>query len=248
MTLAEDRLSDRLLEEESVQDLTAGRLLEDVVRGRAAIGLTDRRLLCLSKTGEFVDVRYDYVCSIRSRRRTKVRFRDRNGNGRTLHVVGGLFALGAVVVGVFVATSIGALQTVVTAVLAAVTATLALVVDRLRKRPDVERTRDSVFLGGTVVALSVCFGVGLVSSSVFAPLFVVLVFGGAALGEYALRHREDLNRIGLERHHEMVCTVRTVDGETVHVAVDATSDFDRELATRVHRTDPAPVDVPAVRA
>lgn len=247
MSHAEDRLGSYLLEGESVQEGTSGRILDDDVRGRATVGLTDRRVLCLSETGEFVDVRYDYVCSIRSRRRTRIRYRPRDGTNRTLFLLGSVLAVGALVAGGFATSSATLVQGVATVVLAAVTVVVAVAVDRVRKRPRVERTGDSVLVGAGVTTLLIALVIALVAASVIVPVFVLATVGGLGVARYVSRYRDDLGDVGLERHTETLLSIGTVDGETVHVAIDAPSDLDRTLSTAVHRTDPAPVDVPVVR-
>ena len=248
MQLVEDRFRGRLAEDETVQTLTSGRLLEDDGGGRTTIGLTDRRFLCVSKAGEFVDVRYDYVCSIRSRPRTKVQYRTRDGFGRTRYVLGGLLALTLVAVGVSVALSIGPTVAAASIGLGLATAAVAAAVDVVRKRTGVGRTIDQIFVGTGVLALLVLAGIGLFAASVAASLFVLVTAGGLVLAGYAAHHREELGGVAVERHREMVVEINTVDGDTVNVAVDTDSDLDRELSASVHRSEPAAVDVPSIRS
>lgn len=227
---------------------TTGRLLEAGGRGRAAIGLTDRRLLCLSTTGEFVDVRHEYVCSIRSRERTRVGYRPGNDPDRTARLGAGLAALVAVVAGVVVTTAIGALQGALTVALAAATVGAVAFVQFLRTRSGADRAAEQLAVGASVAALLAVVGVALLASVVSVPLYALVTLGGLALAGYAARHRAALDGAGLEGRRESLLTVNTIDGESVSVAIDADSAFDRELSACVHRTDSAALEVPVAES
>lgn len=246
MRRAEDRLRGHLVESEneSVRALTWGRLLETDGGGRVAIGLTDRRLLAVSTAGEFLTVRYEYVSSIRSRERTRVRYRPGDGPNRTVRLAGGLAALIALVA--VAATTIGGGRALVTSAIAAATVVTAAVVQSLRTRSGVGRSAEQIAVGAGVFALLALVGTALLAGSVSVPLYALAALGGLVLAGYAATHRDELDAFGLEGHRESLLGINTVDGETVTIAVDADSTFDRELAAAVHRTEP--VDVPVVRS
>ena len=244
MGRVEERFRSHLVEDESVRALTSGRLLGAGVRGRAAIGLTDRRLLCVSPTGEFVDVRYDYVCSIRSRNRTRVRYRSEGGPNRTRRLLAGITAFALLVAGVVAATPIGRIQGLVTAIVAVATVAIAAAVQALRTRSGVGRATDQIAVGAGVLGLFGLVGVALLATGVSVPLYGLVTLGGLALVRYAASHREELDGLGIDGHRESLLRINTVDGETVAIAVDADSSFDRELGASVHRTEPAPVEIP----
>ncbi|MXV60768.1 hypothetical protein GS429_01510 [Natronorubrum sp. JWXQ-INN-674] len=246
MRLAEDRFSSHLVEGESMRDLSSGRLLDDAVRGEAAIGLTDRRLLCVSNLGEFVDVRYDYICSIKSRQRTQVAYRSPDGSNRLLHLLGGLLVVVALGVGVLSFSAAGALEAGVTGLLAIVTVVVAATVESVRKRPGVGRTHEPVFVGAGVLALFGLVGASLLVAGVVTSLYALLTLGGLGLVGYAHRYRADLDGTGLTSHQETLLTINTIDGETVRIAVDTDADLDHKLSTCVHQRDAAPVDTPVI--
>ncbi|WP_339103209.1 hypothetical protein [Haloterrigena salinisoli] len=246
MRRVEERFRSHLVEDESVRALASGRLLGDAVRGRATIGATDRRLLCVSATGEFVDVRYDYVCSIRSRERTRVEYRAADGSNRPTALLGGLAALVLLVGGIVVATAISAVQGLAAAALAAVTVALAAAVQFLRTRPGIGRAVDQLAVGAGVLALLVPLGIALLATTVSLPLYGIATLGGLALVGYAA-HRAEFDGLGIDGRRESVLTVTTVDGDTVSIAIDADSTFGRDLETCVHRTDSAPVERPFAR-
>lgn len=247
MRRVEERFRSHLVEDESVRALASGRLLGDAVRGRATIGATDRRLLCVSAAGEFVDVRYDYVCSIRCRERTRVRYRSGDGPNRALHLLGGVAAIALFVAVVAAATAIGAIQGIATAALAAVTVALAATVQSLRTRPGIGRAVDQIAVGAGVLALLVLAGVALLAASVSLSLYGLVTLAGLALAGYAAGHRAELDELGIDGRRESVLTVTTVDGDAVSIAVDADSTFDRDLEACARRTDPAPVGRPLAR-
>ncbi|ADB61188.1 hypothetical protein Htur_2308 [Haloterrigena turkmenica DSM 5511] len=248
MRRVEERFRSHLVEDESVRALASGRLLGDAVRGRATIGATDRRLLCVSDAGEFVDVRYDWVCSIRRREQTRVEYRSAAGPNRSLRLLGGLAALAVLVVGTVATTGVSAVQGVATAALAAATVALAAAVQSLRTRPGIGRAADQIAVGAGVLALLVPLGVALFTTTVSPPLYGLVTLAGLGLVVYAAGHRTELDGLGIDGRRETLLTVTTVDGETVTLAVDADSTFDRDLEACVHRTDPASVERPLARA
>lgn len=52
--------------------MTEGRLVDDSIRGHLSIGLTDRRVVCLSSAGDLVDVEYATISTIRSFTRSRL--------------------------------------------------------------------------------------------------------------------------------------------------------------------------------
>ncbi|MFC3960104.1 hypothetical protein [Halovivax cerinus] len=90
------RIEERLVPDEDLRVVTDGRLIDDSVRGSVAIGLTDRRVLCLSPTGDLVDVEYASIGTIRRFTRSRLAV---EGIDRRL-LVGGFGGLSAVFVAV----------------------------------------------------------------------------------------------------------------------------------------------------
>lgn len=247
MRRVEERFRSHLVEDESVRALASGRLLGDAVRGRATIGATDRRLLCVSVAGEFVDVRYDYVCSIRSRERTRVEYRSADGANPLIALMGGFAALVLLAGGIIAATAISAVQGLAAAALAAVTVALAAAVQFLRTRSGIGRAVGQLAVGAAVLALLVPLGIALLAAAVPLALYGLATLGGFALVGYAAAHRAELDGLGIDSRRESVLTVTTVDGDAVSIAIGADSTFGRDLETAVHRTGSAPVERPLAR-
>lgn len=243
MPLAEERFRSHLAEDESVRELTSGRLLADAVRGPAAIGLTDRRLLCVSPSGEFVAVRYDYVSSIRGQRRTSVEYVPAGERNRLLSLLGGLAAVLGLAAVVLVASGADPIRGAATVTLAVATVAVTAAVGRLRKRTAVGGTAEQVALGAGVLALLSLVGLGLFAATAVAPLFAVSTLGGLGLAGYAARHWETLRELELDRTRETHLTVEMIGGDSVRIAVDAESNLGRRLGICVHR-DPTPADLP----
>ncbi|WP_440764569.1 hypothetical protein [Natronorubrum sp. DTA7] len=240
MRPAEERFTRHLIEGESVQDLTSGTLLEDPVRGAAAVGATDRRMLCVSKTGGFVDVSYDYICSIESQRRTRTTYRPGDENDRLLPLVGGLLALAALAVVVAASVPLDGFVGALTVGLAAATVTLGSAVEHVRTQTN--RAYGPVFVGAGVLTLLALVGVVLVAPTVYVPLYLLVTLGGCGLVAYAARHREHLSGPGLERHPKIHLSINTIDGETVRIAIDGETRFDRELSACIHRYEGSTID------
>ena len=252
MRPVEDRLRGHLAEGESIQSVTAGRLLEAGARGRAAIGLTERRFLCVDDAGDFVDVGYDYVSSIRRRRRTKIRVQSGNGPNRLLHLAAGLVGVLALIAGLVLSSTVPPFRAAAAVALAVVTVAVAVPTEVVRRRSSVGRSYDEIAVGVGGLALLGAIGTALVASSVSIPLYVLTTLGGLVLAGYAVRYRDEIEPriegLGLEREREAVIAITTIDGTTVRVAVDADSTFGRELGTWVHRRerDPAIAETPVV--
>ncbi|MFC4542114.1 hypothetical protein ACFO5R_09255 [Halosolutus amylolyticus] len=238
MTDAEDRLSSHLVEDEALQRLTSGHRLERP-GDRLAVGLTDRRLLCVSDSGAFTDVRYDYVSSIESRERSRVRFTTGPDGQRTLGLVGGVLVIGALLVGFGRLSAGGIVRDAVTVGFALATVAITSAIGHVCRRDDGVAPREQLFVGTGILSVVVLASAGLFSPVLVAPLFVVATLAGLVLVRYARRHRDQFNGIGLRRHRETLLTVTTVDGRTIDLAVEADTDVDRTLSTAVYR-DSAP--------
>ncbi|WP_265111812.1 hypothetical protein [Halosolutus halophilus] len=246
MMPAEERLSDHLVEDESVQRLTSGRFLENPTRERLAVGLTDRRLLCVSNGGSFTDIRYDYVSSIESRQRTRLRFSSGPEGQRVLGLVGGILAIGVLLVGFGRLSTGGVVRDAVTVGLAIATVAITTAIVHAGRRDGQDTSREQLFVGTGVVSVLVLVSVGLFSSTLVAPLFVVTTLGGLALVWYGQRHRDRFDEIGLDRQRETHLSITTVDGRTIDIAVEADTDVDRMLSAAVYRdASPAAVHLDA---
>lgn len=242
----EDRFQEHLVEGESLRATTSGRLLEDGFDGRTVVGLTDRRLLCVTDAGAFIDVRYDHVCSVRSRQRTRVEYRSGDGPDRVLHLAGGVGALGVVLVAVGVVLSVGATVGATAVALATGTATLVAGITERSHTASVGDTGDTMLVGAGVLSAVGLVVVGLLSGVVSTPVYVLATVGVLSLVGYARRYRRDLAVDGwsVVRHSESAVRINTVDGTTVRIAIDPDTGFDRELSASIHRRDDVDVDTP----
>lgn len=235
MTTAEKRLANHLVEDESVQRLTSGRFLENPTRDRLTVGLTDRRLLCVSDGGAFTDVRYDYISSIESRQRTGLRFSDRQDGLRVMGIVGGLLVGGALLVALGQLSAGGVVRDAVTVGLALGTVAITTAVNHVRRRGTGVEPREQLFVGTGLLSVLVLVSVGLFSPTLVAPLFVVTTLGGLGLVRYGRRRRDQFDGIGLQRQREKHLSITTVDGRSVEIVVEADTDVDRELSSAVYR-------------
>lgn len=242
MTFAEERLATHLVEGESVHRLTLGRFLEDPTRERLTVGLTDRRLLCLSNSGEFTDIRYGYISSVTSRQQPSVRLATGNGDKYLLGLVGGVLALGGLLVGLALASPHGVVLDTVTVVLALGFVGLTTAVERVRRRSEGNTSHRQLFVGTGVLSIVILGSVSLLSSSLSTPLFVAGVLGGFALGWYAYRYRELFSEIEYQRHQEKHLSITTVDGQTIVLVLDAETDLDRILSASLSRAESTRVD------
>ncbi|SEH14967.1 hypothetical protein SAMN04487967_1854 [Natronorubrum sediminis] len=240
MRPAEKQFTAHLADGESVQDLTSGSVLETPLRGEAAVGVTDRRILCVSNAGEYIAVPFEYICSIHSNRRTRTRYRSDGERSHRTPLWGGLAVLSAASIGLALAFALDVSQILATVALAAGTIAIAAGVQHVRGRSRVNRSYESILVGAGILALAVLAGVAIFVTSVFIPLYALVTVGGLALAAYAARYSDQLEPPRLERRHETFLTINTVDGETVRIVVDANADLARTLATSVYRPERGP--------
>ncbi|APX96364.1 hypothetical protein [Natronorubrum daqingense] len=240
MRSAEKQFTAHLADGESVQDLTSGSVLETPLRGGATVGVTDRRILCVSNAGEYIAIPFEYICSIHSNRRTKTQYRSDGERSHRTPLLGGLAVLSAVSIGLTLAFALDVNQILATIALAVGTVAITAGVQRVRGRSRVDRSYESVLVGAGILALAALVGVAVFVTSVFTPLYALVTVGGLALVAYAARHSDRIEPPRLERRHETFLTINTVDGETVRIVVDANTDLARTLSTSVYRTERGP--------
>lgn len=253
MSPTSERLREYPSPDESLVAVYAATLSTSSDWTAASLGLTDRRLLCVSEDGEFTTVGYDSLCTIRSHTRTS---RSIRGNDYRLLLGGGSFA-GALGLGGLVAATTGVLVTVLS--LASVGGlvssvslyrrtdrfgweTLDAVVERVPGLTDsdtLERYRDRVsddglhrmllIASGCTALLGTVATVLLASSWLVVPALLVLG-GGVALVDHAHRHRTELDGFEIVRRHETELSISTDDGRTIHIRSDPADEVDRALS------------------
>ena len=243
MKTAEARLSSHLVEDESIQCLTSGRLLEDPSGEQVAVGLSDRRLLCVSESGEFTDVRYDYVSSITSRQRTSLQFETEAQTIRTVGIVGGIFLLGGVLTGLGELSAGSGISDAITVLISLGTVAAAVIVERSRRADGITTSRRQLLVGTGLFVVAVLATLALVMTALSTSLYVVAVTVAAVVAWTGLSNWDQLTAIGLRSRPETEITVTTVDGQRIDVVVDGETDVDRRLSTSIYRDGSPSVDL-----
>lgn len=250
-----DRLREYLIPEEPLRGVYAATLSDDSSPKEVAVGVTDRRLLCLSDDGTFLNVGYDSICAIRSHQRSS--FTYRGNDYRILLGSGALLAvLGFVALAAF-ASSPG-VPVLALATVGAVAATAALfwsddvselatpeAIDRhtaadfdgaeaLRRAgqrlPDGVEAQHALTVASAFVAVAGFLGTAAVATTPVVLLFFVPILGGIGLVDYGRRHVEELDGIEISRERARNVRIRTDDGRTVRLETDPSADVDRELS------------------
>lgn len=254
MSPSADQFRAYLALREPVVAVSTGTLFETSSWDPVSIGLTDRRLLCVTQDGQVITVDYDAICMIQSRPRTTQTYRGMDY--RLPMGVGGLIALlGGVGVVVFATSVLVALFTLVTVgglitaeslrrcgdeVQPNTTTEVAKYVpydvdDRILSRladhlvPDTTEEREVLVIGSGGVALVSFVGLVLLVSSGYVVLGVCTLVGGIALVDYSIRHRSEFDGIDVSRHHETEVSISTNADRTIHIRSDSSEEFVREL-------------------
>jgi uncharacterized membrane protein len=226
-----DRLRDHLAPDERLTAAYSVRLSGTSVWTPPTLGVTDRRLLWVGDGGRAASIDLDYVTGVRSRRRTRPRFR---GRDHRLQMGGSGLLAALCLVGVVVLSSnlLVPLLSLVTVGGLAATEYLWRAFDEIQVE---------AIAGTALVAAASYLGIVVAASSVVAPLLVLLAIGGVALVEYARRRASDFGGIEMEYRHHREVSISTADGRTVHVRCDPSEQIDRELSRLafVDRADPA---------
>jgi hypothetical protein len=255
MLPASDRLREYLAAEELLVAVFAATLHQNSVWKAASIGVTDRRILCVSEDGEVVTVGYDSICTIRSRQRTTRAFRE---NDSLLLLGSGTLAAILGLVGVVVLAT-----DIVAPLLVLVIVGGFVLVEYLRRNVDeiqpetilegakeslartsmteahISDTRAAILtaltIGATLVAAVGLVGV-VFASGRFAILSIIVLLGGIALVSYAYWQGNDFDDIELVRRHETEVSISTDDGRMIHIRSDSSEELTQQL-NRLAYTD-----------
>lgn len=241
MIRASNQLDEFLATDEPLTALSSGRLTDPVANGPVTIGLTDRRLVCASPDGEFVDVRYDSIASIVTRPRTRSTvdgLDDRIAIG-----AGWLLASLAFVGFVALAGRTGGPNGHLAALCAFVTSLAAVAAVSLNRQRDADPF-DGHGDNDPSLQTALAGGVGglaFLAASVFAGSFAapILLFGmlaGVALVDYGDNHRGQFDGLELIHHREQAISVNTVDGRSVRLTVDPEEAIGQELSRLTNGT------------
>lgn len=257
-----DQFGDYLAPGEPVVAVSTGTLSGTSFRYPVSIVLTDRRLLCLSEEGRFTTVDYDSISTIQSHPRTTrtyhvTDYRLPLGAGCLGALLGGIGVL-VLAAGVLVPLlAFAAVGGVVAAeylrrnadelgwkAVTEVTASVPSDVDGTTVRRWFQRfVPDAVdgfwvLMGGSVVVAAGSFvGLVLLAPGGLVVLSVLVLVGGIALVDYGRRHEDDLDGVGLVRHHELDVHIRTDGDRTIHIRSDPSEAFVQELSRVVFVDD-----------
>lgn len=254
MSLTRDRLREYLPAGEPLRGVYPATLSDESARTEVTVGVTDRRLLCVSDDGTLLSVGYDSICAIRSRPRSKLTYQGNDyglmlGGGALLSVLGilGLVVFtGSAVIPVLITTTVGGIAATGSlywhdgrgelVTLADVEQRVAADVDvaairQLDREVPVEVELETVLLSLTLLVTFLSFAGALtVASTPAVVLFGLPVVGGFALLEYARRHADELDGIEISRDWARNVRITTDDGRTIQMEIDQSSDIDRELS------------------
>jgi hypothetical protein len=272
MSQPSERFGEYLLTEEPLRGVYAATLSDDSAPKEVTVGVTDRRLLCLSEDGTFLNIGYDSICAVRSKPRSRVTYRGNDsrvllGGGAALAVLAfvGLVAFTATLVApVFALATVGAIVTTASVYRsddAPDLVTLTDIEDRtaadvdadaLRRAaerlPPAVDARRALLFAGVLATLVGIWGTSAVAASSLAVLFLLPMVGGVALVDYARRYADDLDGIEIAREQAQNVRISTDDGRTVRLETDPSAGIDRELSRLAFVDDEEAVQPISARA
>ncbi|RKD94908.1 hypothetical protein [Halopiger aswanensis] len=253
MTPPERSLRAHLTRTESLNAVYEGTLIEETGRAEVTIGVTDRRLLGRSADGEFLDVKQEYITSIRSHLHSSPTFR--GVDDRLVAGVGAILAVIAVIALVLTVLRLPAAEGMATVGLAVATVAGGSAAELARRRYvrvrealgrlerdrgfdfDLGSDRDRLVLGGLGGGLlaAVSFLWLLAATGPLAGLLVLATVGGLALAEYGVRLETEYEGIEFATEREKRVEITTVDGRTVELRTEPDASLERELGCRSTR-------------
>lgn len=260
MTPSERSLRAHLTRTESLNAVYEGTLIEETGREEVTIGVTDQRLLGRSADGEFLDVKQEYITSIRSHLHSRPTYR--GVDDRLVAGIGAVLAAIAVVALALTALRLPAAEAMATIGLAVATVAGGSAAELARRRYvrvrealgrlerdrgfdfdlDLGSDRDRLLLGGLGGGLlaTVSFLWLLAATGPLAGLLVLVAGGGLALAEYGVRLETEYDGIEFATEREKRVEITTVDGRTVELRTDPDASLERELGchSTQHHYDP----------
>lgn len=247
MTFVEDRLARHLVGDESVRALATGSFLGEPGSGSVTVGLTDRRVLCVSEGGAETDIRYEYVSSVRSRPQVRWTYRYRADDALLVGAVGAVLAAITLLVAIGSAAGVGPVGGAITTSLAAVAATALAATRRVREAIGLERAIRRLLVGAGVFLLLSIAVLSFLVSSISPSLLAAATVVGLANLVWTPRFVAAFDGVGLSRTRVTELTIATVDGRAVRLHLEADTDLDRELGASLARADAASPDRLSVR-
>lgn len=258
MTPSERSLRAHLTRTESLNAVYEGTLIEETGREEVTIGVTDQRLLGRSADGEFLDVKQEYITSIRSHLRSSPTYR--GVDDRLVTGAGAVVAALAAVALLLIALRLPAADGMATLGLAVATVAGGSAAELARRRYvrvrealgrlernrgfdfDLDSDRDRLLLGGLGGGLlaTVSFLWLLAATGPVAGLLVLGAIGGLAVAEYGHRLETEYDGIEVASEQEKRVEITTVDGRTVELRTDPDAPLERELGchSTQHHYDP----------
>jgi uncharacterized membrane protein (UPF0136 family) len=248
MTGAENRLVTHVADDESVRTLADGRFLDDASSGELLIGLTDRRVLCVSETGAFKSLRYEHISSVRSQPRTSWTYRRRSDDGLLAGVLAGLLAIAGTIVGAGLAAGVDRTGVVLATLLGAVAAITFVSTRHVSEASGTDQANRQFIVGSGVLVVVAAAVAAATASDVPLSLFALAAVGSVALATYGPRYLAQVDETGLTRREATLLTITTVDGSSVRLITDADTDLGRLLSRRLSCSDSessSPVSLPS---
>lgn len=249
------QLGDYLAPEESLVAVSTGTLYERSSWNPMAIGITDRRLVCVADNGWYVTVGYDAISTIRSHPRTTRTYRGPDsrllmGGGALLALLGGIGVVVLATSGLVPVLALVTVGGVVAAeylrrntaefeweVVTGITKRIPFDIDGTAAREWYDRslsgaadTNQLLSLGSGGVAVLGFIGLLLLVSSGFVVLGMLAVVGGIGLVDYARRHKADLEGFKIVRHRMSDVNISIQQNQPIRIRCDPSREFVQELS------------------
>lgn len=268
MPSTSDKVRDYLNPDESLVAEYTATLSEHSIGKPVSVGVTDRRVLCVSDRGEATSIGYDSICTIRSSPWVK----------RTYHVHDyRLFVGGGGLMAIFGLIGVMAFSTTVLVPLLTVLAIGSLgSTEYFRRNPDVregtvffdlrqsaggsdrwhnlqrimghamdyaDEHRLLVLAGGSLIGITSFVGAILVASSVLIFLSMLVLVSAIALLDYAYRHRDDFDGIHVIQQQKMEVSISPIGGPSIQLNCDPADEVHQELSMLAFTNREAPTQV-----
>lgn len=260
-----DNVRDYLNPDEPLVAEYTGTYSENSMGKPVSVGITDRRVLCVSEGGGATSIGYDSICTIRSYPRVKRTFNVRDF--RLFLGGGGLIAI-AGLLGVIVFST-----TVLVPLLTLLSLGSLGSMEYLRRNLDVregmslpaarqdgggldrwhtirrilgraidyaDEHRPLLLAGVGLVGIVSFGGAILVASSVLVPLSILVLVSGITVMDYAYRHRDDFDGIHVIQQQKREVSISTIAGSSIQLDCDPSDEAHQELSMLVFTNGEAP--------
>lgn len=251
MSQLPDRLGEYVGTDETLEAVYAATLVEDSSRTPVSVALTDRRLLYVSERGQFGNVEYGSIATVRSRPLTARTYclddyRLALAVGALVAVAGFAWAVAAASALVVPFFLLAGLSGLVTAEYMRRHAEYGGGIP-LHERVAVVDPRETVrqlrgdasgttslyqllLLASGLLAAACLVGAVVVTGSVAVVSGTVLFLGGLGLADHAYHNRENFEGFDVVRHRETAVYISTENGWTLRLRVDDGPGVCREVS------------------